>query len=418
MVAVDARDANAATAAAGRPGGARLPSLTGMRFAAALLVFLFHATYEHVFSDPGADAAFFRLFSKAGWVGVSFFFVLSGFLLTWSARPDDTPRRFWRRRLWKIYPSHVLTFAVAAVLLAWTGQALPGAVRNLLLVQTWVPDVDVILSVNPVSWSLACEAVFYLAFPLLLRLVLRIRPDRLWWWAGGLVAGVLCVPLLASAVLPAGPEMWWLAVSEEHYWFVFAFPPARALEFVLGMVMARILWTGRWRGPGLPLAGLMLVAGYAAALVVPFAYGMVAATVVPLACLVTAAAAADVRGNVSPFGGRVMVRLGEISFAFYLLHRLVQMYGHRVVGAERSWGLVEGTGMLLLWLAVTLALAWPLYVFFERPLTRRMGTGPTPAAPAPAPGAPLPPAPGTPGMPDHPLARGAGESGPPRDGGS
>ncbi|MFJ8650338.1 acyltransferase family protein [Streptomyces sp. NPDC093546] len=385
----------------GGRGGGRLPSLTGMRFAAALLVFLFHATYENVFRDPGTNAAFVQLFSKAGWVGVSFFFVLSGFLLTWSARPDDTARRFWRRRAWKIYPSHVLTFAVAVALLAWTGQAVPGAVRNLLLVQTWTPDVDVILSANPVSWSLACEAVFYLAFPLLLRLVDAIRPARLWWWAAGLVTAVLCVPALASALVPAGPDMWWLAISEEHYWFVFAFPPVRALEFVLGMVMARILWTGRWHGPGLPLAGLAVVAGYGVALVVPFAYGMVAATVVPLAWLVTAAAAADLRGNVSPFRTRTLVRLGELSFAFYLSHRLVQMYGHRAVGAERSWDTPAGIGVLLLGLVVTLGLSWLLYTFFERPVTRRMGVARPPATPPPPPPAPW-----------------AGRSGPPRDGGS
>jgi peptidoglycan/LPS O-acetylase OafA/YrhL len=41
--------------------------------------------------------------------GVSFFFVLSGFVLTWSARPDDIATGFWRRRIARIYPVHLVT---------------------------------------------------------------------------------------------------------------------------------------------------------------------------------------------------------------------------------------------------------------------------------------------------------------------
>lgn len=357
--------------------GSRLPSLTGLRFLAALLVCGFHATYENVFADRAVNDAFAQLFSKAGWVGVSFFFVLSGFVLTWSARPYDTARGFWRRRFFKIYPNHLLTFAAAVVLMLLAGQSVPGLLPNLLLVQTWLPDVDVILSVNPVSWSLACEALFYLAFPALLVAVRAIRPERLWWGAGALIAAVCCVPLVAEVFVPAGPDMDWLAVSEEHYWFIFAFPPVRALEFVLGMVMARIVRGGRWpAGPGVLPAVLALAAAYALALKAPFAYGLAAVTLIPVTWLITAAAAADLRGTASPFRGRAMVRLGELSFAFYVLHRLVQSYGHRALGAERTWSTPAAVGVLLLSVAVTLLLAAAVFTAYERPLVRRFGGRP------------------------------------------
>ncbi|WP_344528181.1 acyltransferase family protein, partial [Streptomyces rectiviolaceus] len=71
----------------------KLPSLTGVRFFAAALVFFFHASLPEVlgvFEDPGFADGYAQALSKVGFVGVSFFFILSGFVLAWSARPEDT----------------------------------------------------------------------------------------------------------------------------------------------------------------------------------------------------------------------------------------------------------------------------------------------------------------------------------------
>ncbi|WP_262506260.1 acyltransferase family protein [Streptomyces griseicoloratus] len=383
-----------------------------MRFFAALLVFCFHASYENLFADPDAGEAFATAFSKAGWMGVSFFFVLSGFLLTWSARDKDTARGFWRRRLFKVYPNHLLTFAAALVLLAATGGPLTGALPNLLLIQAWIPDSDVILSVNPVAWSLSAEAAFYLAFPFLLTAVRLIRPRRLWWYAAGVVAAILAMPLLAQTLFTSRTDMAWLAIPEHHYWFVFAFPPVRALDFVLGILMAEIVRNGLWPHTGLLPAGAAVVAGYALALEVPMAYSMVAVCVIPFAWLITAAAVADIRGTASPFRSRTMVWLGEVSFAFYLLHRLVQIHGHRLLGADESWSTPAAIGLLVLGACLTLLLSWLVFAAFERPVMRRFGTPrrtpPTRPAPRPAAPAAAPAHAGPPGAPaDGPHIPGA-----------
>ncbi len=90
----------AAARAAPPPGS---PSLTGLRFIAAALVFAFHSSLTNFPLSPFADEdvahGYEWLFSKAGWIGVSFFFILSGFVLTWSSRGGDTLTSFWRRRL-------------------------------------------------------------------------------------------------------------------------------------------------------------------------------------------------------------------------------------------------------------------------------------------------------------------------------
>jgi peptidoglycan/LPS O-acetylase OafA/YrhL len=71
----------------------KLPSLTGLRWVAAMLVFGFHVGTMHVIAEPDYQAAVSRLFTL-GLSGVQFFFTLSGFVLVWSARPGDTPLAF------------------------------------------------------------------------------------------------------------------------------------------------------------------------------------------------------------------------------------------------------------------------------------------------------------------------------------
>src|ERR687894_524914 len=70
------------TAAPGTSPGARLPSLTGLRFVAAFLVFGFHLHVAHLL-DEGVAGTVMELVFGQGAVGVSFFFILSGFVLTW-----------------------------------------------------------------------------------------------------------------------------------------------------------------------------------------------------------------------------------------------------------------------------------------------------------------------------------------------
>jgi peptidoglycan/LPS O-acetylase OafA/YrhL len=357
----------------GRPlNGTRLPSLTGMRFVAAALVFLHHGIWVNVFADDAVRRRYHDLFINAGHVGVSFFFILSGFVLTSAVREGDTLRRFWRRRAAKVYPNHVVTF-VAALFLIAPATRLYQAVPNLLLVQSWVPRYDVIFSVNPPSWSLACEALFYLSFPLLLAGARRIRDDRLWWWAAGVVASVLAVALIGRYVIPGNPVMPdGQPIGLYQFWFVYAFPPVRALDFALGILMARIVQSGRWIRLGLLPAAALFVVAYAASMALPYVYGLGALTVAPLALLVAAAAASDLEGQRSPFRGRVMTWLGEISYAFYLVHAIVLVWARgKLGGPDRLWSTVPALGLLLLGLVISVLVAWILHAAVERPVMKR-----------------------------------------------
>src|ERR1700759_5048424 len=97
----------------------RLPSLTGLRFVAAFLVFTSDVTATKLFSDQGLSDFLSRYVSRSGCLGVRFFFVLSGFILTWNAKAGDPPGRFYRRRLVKIYPNHFVTWLAGLLLMVW-----------------------------------------------------------------------------------------------------------------------------------------------------------------------------------------------------------------------------------------------------------------------------------------------------------
>jgi peptidoglycan/LPS O-acetylase OafA/YrhL len=348
-----------------------------MRWIAAFLVFIYHSGTRHLFQDSSVGNSFATITSKAGWTGVSFFFVLSGFVLTWSARPGDTVPAFWRRRLVKIYPNHGVTWVAALGLILWNGPLLagpvlwPAAFANLLLVHAWVPNPDFFTCVNGVTWSLSCEVLFYLMFPLWRLLIRRIAPNRLWCWAGAIIVLIFCAPLFAR-MLPDKPQLPWKDLPTYWYWFVYIFPPVRMLEFILGMVIARAVEEERrWVKLSMGQAGVLCCVGYIAALYGPFLWGIAAMTVLPIALVIAAGAQADIRGDRSWLRHRALIWLGEVSFAFYLIHRLVLAFGHQALGAHRQWATSTAVALILLALAISVGLAALLYKTVEVPMMQR-----------------------------------------------
>ncbi|MEU0335135.1 acyltransferase [Streptomyces sp. NPDC006193] len=348
---------DAATARLSPPGAVpSLPSLTGLRWAAALLVFGLHVHNFGYFGGTGG-----RLMSwgfGSGATGVSFFFVLSGFVLTWSARPRDRVLAFWRRRAARIYPVHLVTLAVAFVMACTlTHQGRPTvkqALANALLLHSWWRPWWQTL--NPVSWSLACEAFFYAAFPLLF-LVLRRLGVRGSTALGGLAVAAVVV----------------LAWADAHHWWtrsIYSFPAARLPEFVLGAIAARLVLLGRWRGPGLEASLALAIIGYFLVPQVTPGYSATVCTIAGFALLIPAAAVADLRGLPSLWRHRRTVRLGELSFAFYMIHLLVLRAAAPLLGARPHYGAVAGLAVTAAVFTVSLALSWALYEGVERPARR------------------------------------------------
>ncbi|MGV9880191.1 acyltransferase family protein [Streptomyces sp. NPDC003006] len=360
---------------------ARLPSLTGLRFVAAFGVFVCHVTFLETARRGGSPSPFLFLL---GPVGVSLFFVLSGFVLTCSARKTDTARAFWRRRIVKIYPNHLVVWACFMVLMRGVGlprttvdsMAAPtvlGDLANALLVSSLIPLPQIALAGNAVTWSLTCELLFYLLFPVLLPLVKKVRRERLPVAVAASVAAVWAVPLVslgfggplvAQGYLPGditGPQML----------FVYMFPPCRVPEFLLGMFLARMHMSGFTVRVGAVQAACLLCAAlYIGIVVLPSPFLLAAVTVAPVALLVRAVAALDISGGASPLRLPGMVLLGEVSYAFYLLHAtVIAAVLHYSAG---TWGL-GWTACVSLTLALTGS--WLLYTLVERPCVHRFSSG-------------------------------------------
>ncbi|MEV0135180.1 acyltransferase [Dactylosporangium sp. NPDC050688] len=386
---ITAADHQVATVAGPGPGTERrrsdkLHSLTGLRFVAAFLVVLCHVGIN-LLPNVARDQVFvLHVFYGFGSVGVSFFFILSGFVLTWVARDTDTVPQFWRRRFFKIYPNHLVTLLAAVLLAVSAAHALStrDALATLFLVHAWIPDQDLLFNLwsNTPTWSLSCELLFYLAFPFVLNLLRKVRPERLWRGFWITFAAICAVPFVAL-LLPGGGLHRGTGLPWLHMWFMTFFPPVRMLEFVLGMFTALIVIHGRWvkRWP-LPVAlAVAAVGAIAAGGATPPVLGFVAVSALPLVFLVGAAANADINRGGSSLGGRVMVFLGEISFALYLVHWLVVVYGwigrHSPTwGADPAQAPTTWATVLTyagLTIVTSLVLAWLLYTFVERPIMRR-----------------------------------------------
>ncbi|MGW0792239.1 acyltransferase family protein [Streptomyces sp. NPDC002911] len=382
----------AATTSAPSQRRPTLPSLTGIRFLAALLVFLAHSTMLFnpldpkapftLFHDPNVAKPLAGFFDSAGNIGVSFFFVLSGFVLTWSSTPGDRFTRFWRRRALKVYPNHIVTWALAMWLFA-SATPLHAWLPNLFLVHTFSNRVDTVQSVNFPSWSLCAEVLFYALFPLFIALVRRIAENRLWLWAGGMVAGVAGVTVL-TRYIPGDARLPGLELAINQQWFSYAFPPPRLFEFVLGMMLARIVIAGLWPRIGLLPSAALFAVGYYGAIAAPAPYSFSLTTIVPTGMIICAAAARDVQGEGGWLAGRTMVWLGKVSFAFYMAQVLVLFYGRPELLDGRTF--TTGTALILLaglFLANLLA-AWLLHSLVEAPVMRRWShSRKRPAPPSP-----------------------------------
>ncbi len=178
-------------------GKAFIKPLTGLRFAAAMLVVMHHLLHIDVSSGHGVGCLLKKLasnFSSAGFVGVSFFFVLSGFILTYTylGRPGQVGikrRDFCVARLARVYPTYLFALVIAAVPFwrGWqpggpnTACATPKVVTALttpLLLQAWTPCARAWW--NAPGWSLSAEAFFYLLFPLLAVPIVRLGRRQLY----------------------------------------------------------------------------------------------------------------------------------------------------------------------------------------------------------------------------------------------
>ena len=160
------------------PRRSQLPALTGIRCFAALNLVFFH------FSDPHSFGPLSPIVN-GGYISVSFFLLLSGFILTYNyadraQRGALTARSFWTARFSRLYPVYAFSLVLSIGMLAQEVHAHTrldfglGLVLTPLLLQGWHPAVTTFW--NTPAWTMSTEAFFYLLFPWL---ITRRRPRQI-----------------------------------------------------------------------------------------------------------------------------------------------------------------------------------------------------------------------------------------------
>jgi peptidoglycan/LPS O-acetylase OafA/YrhL len=379
--------ASTSSAAPARPP---LPSLTGIRVPLAMLIFLNHSGVSTVYRSDTTNFLLTGLTAAIGEGAVGYFFALSGFVLTWSVRANDTQWSFIRRRLAKIVPNGLLTWAIGFALLVAVGDfsGMLHLIPSLLMIQSWFPAVNVIEGTDGPAWSLSVELFFYVLFPFVLPLMLKIRPELLWrclYAVGGIA---VAIPLI-SLLLPSEPVVFDV-LPLDRFWFIAFAPPVRLLDFLIGILVARIVIEGLWKPVRPRTIVWALLGAWAVGLAVPPPYAWVAPFLLPIVLLLGTFATNDVAGATSRFGTKRMVWLGEVTFAFYVTHWLVLHYAHLILFDDARWGFLGATLFLLGCLAFTTTFAALMFKYYEQPLFRKLGRAkrkplvPAPAAPASA----------------------------------
>ncbi len=363
--------------------------LTSFRFFAALAVFLYHIPY---FS--GAKGQFCV---REGYVGVSFFFLLSGFILAYNYHEKficlkkDKIRNFYTARIARIYPTHVLTFFASIPMLLggnFYRVHIPGCVRisaiNFLLLQSFMPKIYYYFSYNIVSWSLSDEMFFYLLFPFLIFAYYQMKP--------GLVK--ILFAIVGLWILTAIPVFIFIQKLPHDYdlayWLFNIVPFSRIIDFTVGILLfflySRILSQSLdWKSAYFTFAELTSIVLLAAAFRFSshaHQYYHWAAYYMPFMALMILVFAFS-KGGVSSFLSRkYFVLLGELSFAFYMFHNLVLMYMKQSGALFFKTHQVSG-GFIAFF--ATLLISCLSYAYFEIPMRgwiKKMAEGSRQAKPS------------------------------------
>ena len=367
----------------------RLEALTGLRFVAALLVVVHHFGRGPAAAlGPAAERV-----AAYGYVGVSFFFVLSGFILAYVYAPAAGRvawRAFYAARFARVYPLYGAALVLAApgfVFRVLTEVPPPDqlpvgvatAVTAPLLLQAWTPWTALLW--NTPGWSLSVEAFLYLLTPAALVVVTR-------WTGRGMAVGGAALWLLALV----GPALYlaWAGGGEPmagpaalwHHTVLYA-PPLHVPQFALGLVVgAAYARRGATRPAPRGSAGALLGALALGLALVPgipqplLNDGLIA----PAFALLFWALAPGDAASARFLASAPLRRLGDASYAVYLLQKPVYQYAYAAaealgVAAPHASSLFFG-GYLVLLVGVSLLAHRGLEVPARRWIRVRLGAGP------------------------------------------
>lgn len=343
-----------------------LKPLTSLRFLFALMVFVSHLNFLKNSNHIWLRDTYNTILSQ-GYIGVSFFFILSGFILTHVYRfkldSNATARRsFFIARLARVYPLHLATFLIAIPLMFWgqeiTIRGLLLGLSNVTLTQSFIPIKELYFSFNGPSWSISCEAFFYLCFPYLLILFNKLGKFK--YYLTAILASIIII--LTNYISP----------NLQHGLF-YINPLFRIVDFILGIVIYDLYINLKNQKT---LVDFTILEFLSIAIFVLFFSLRDSVTDtslysifywIPIMTIILIFAFQQ--GAISKIlSHKYAIWLGEISFGFYMIHHLVMRYF--ILGNGKFELITNHYLIIILLFTVTVIAAAASHRYFETPLNR------------------------------------------------
>jgi peptidoglycan/LPS O-acetylase OafA/YrhL len=298
-----------------------LHGLTGIRFFAAFAVLLYH--YGAGFADRAGVPKPITTFLHNGYFGVSLFFMLSGFIITYTYDGRLNSRRELRdfavARFSRLYPVYLLALMLALPFptfpLTWFD-----ATAVLLMLQCWtMPTSPLGFSWVMQAWTLSVELFFYLCAPLILRSLRTVSSRTL------LVVAAICTGIMVAVWVPA------MTPTPDRYVGDIArylpVPLMRTTEFLYGTVLCKLYVRHgdacRRFGAG-PLVWINLAA------IVALLASSDSGYVVSIAMVLTGPLILQIAAADTPLSRflslRPLLLLGGSSYALYLIQSPIRAY--------------------------------------------------------------------------------------------
>lgn len=324
--------------------------LTSIRFLAAMFVVMYHSGSTFISTQPHVPGLV-KSFLLNGYTGVTFFFVLSGFILHLNYRGKlvgpDWVKKFATARFARIYPVFLLTtlimFPFAGVNYDWRD------VPQFFLLHWWITAPTAILGMwNGPSWTISVEAFFYCCFPWLSRAAGAASGRSIW----------IFLAILAAVDFATGSSAFFSLHPAYYDWLRWVpTPVVRLPEFIIGVLVAELHF--RREGRPFPVPAWLPVVVLIAILCLSHEM-WVASVVTMLAALMIAAIAED-RGSMiaRALEWRPLVLLGAASYSLYLLHQPIHFY--------LEWLLGTGRWLVPLQYVAVVAASVAVFKYFEEP---------------------------------------------------
>lgn len=335
--------------------------IQGLRALAVSVVILFHAGFG---------------WAQGGYVGVDVFFVISGFLITYSLLKRKENRNlgeFYIRRIRRLFPALlatvIVTFIASYIIMTKTDFSLMAksslyAIVSLSNVGFWMESGywDTTSHLKPLlhTWSLSVEEQFYLVWPALMIVLLKGGKKFVFAFMLALVIGGMFAAQYFTPTMPSA---------------VFYLTPFRAYQFAIGGAYAAyLIMSDKTQVSSGLVSDVLFLVGSAMILVPtviytgePYYLGALASVPCFGAVLIIMAGPGKIIGAL--YTNRVSEYLGRISYSLYLVHwPIMALYSYIVL---RKYTLPEQLVMIAATFVLAVVLYYAVESYFRKPVIRR-----------------------------------------------